>query len=125
MKANLILALLIIVGVSSCYYDNSEELYPELQSGCDTTSVTYSTTIAPMLSSYCLGCHSNASANSFGGGIKLENYSDVKTYVDNGKLVGAIKHLSGYSPMPKNAGKLSDCKISQLDIWVNRGAANN
>lgn len=125
MKINSILLVLLSFVFCSCYNDNVEELYPELSSSCDTTNVTYAKTVVPILNSYCLGCHSNSSASSSGGGIKLENYLDVKTYEANGKLVGTIKHLNGYSAMPKGGGKLSDCKTRQIDKWVSNGALNN
>ncbi|MCK7534432.1 MAG: hypothetical protein MZV63_27140 [Marinilabiliales bacterium] len=36
----------------------------------------------------------------------------------NGALLGAIKHLQGYSPMPKDASQLDSCKIRQIEIWL-------
>ena len=117
--------MIIAAVFCSCYNDNKEELYSELPSGCDTTNVAYTRTVVPILNSYCLSCHSNSAANNAGGGIKLENYPDVNTYAVNGKLVGSVKHSGGYSSMPKNAGKLSDCKVRQLEIWVSKGGPNN
>jgi hypothetical protein len=125
MKINSILLFVVAIGLFSCYNDNKEELYPELTSGCDTTNVTYTSSVVPILNSYCLSCHSNSAANGAGGGIKLENYPDVSVYALTGKLVGSVKQLGGYSPMPKNAGKLSDCKVRQIDKWVSKGAPNN
>ncbi|MBU8892984.1 MAG: hypothetical protein KOO66_09410 [Bacteroidales bacterium] len=117
--------LVIIVAVQSCYYDNEELLYPELSSACDTLNITYSGTISPILTLQCLSCHSSSAASAYGGGIRLEDYSDVKIYVDNGKLWGSVSHSSGFSPMPKEAGKMAGCKITQFEIWINSGAANN
>ncbi len=125
MKINSLLLVLISVVFCSCYNDNMEELYPELSSGCDTTNVTYSLTVAPILNNYCLNCHSTSAANGSGGGIKLGSFTDVVTYEANGKLMGSIKHLGGYSPMPKGGGTLSDCKIRQLDKWIEKGAKND
>jgi len=45
--------------------------------------------------------------------------------VDNGKLLGAVTHASGYSPMPKNQAQLSDCNIQKITNWINKGALNN
>src|SRR5512139_524517 len=107
----------------SCYYDNEEALYPSINSTCDTLNVTFSGTVAPMLAGNCLSCHSNSSASSSGNGIRLENYADVKA--NSTRVAGSIKHSGGYSPMPKNGGKLSPCMISQFDIWINKGMPNN
>lgn len=118
----LILAITITL-LASCYYDNEEALYPSYSSQCDTSNVTFSNTIAPILSNNCFLCHSNASAGSFGNNIRLENYSDVKSRAT--AIAGSIKHTGTYSPMPKNGGKLRDCSIKQFDIWVRKGMLNN
>jgi hypothetical protein len=104
----------------SCYYDNEEALYPALSNTCDTTNVTYSGTIVPILNNSCLTCHSNAST---GGSILLNTYAEVVASAP--RLTGSIKQLSGYSPMPKNGGKLKSCSITQWDIWVRKGMLND
>jgi hypothetical protein len=105
-----------------CYNNSEEYLYPNINSNCDTTNVTYSITISSIISESCLSCHQGSGA---GGGIDLNNYANVKIQADNGKLLGTIQQLSGYSPMPKGAAKLSDCKINQINIWINKGTQNN
>ncbi|MEZ4944029.1 MAG: c-type cytochrome domain-containing protein [Cyclobacteriaceae bacterium] len=88
---------------------------------CDSTAYTYQATIAPLLQGYCVGCHT---VSSLGGNINLSNYAGVKASIDNGRLMGSIKHESGFSPMPKGS-KLSDCQITQISKWVSEGALNN
>jgi len=90
--------------------------------GCDTTTVTYAKTIVPVLELNCIGCHSNVDPQ---GKITLEGYQNVKILVDNGKIIGAIKHLPKFVPMPDNNMKLSDCNLRQLEIWISNGAPNN
>jgi hypothetical protein len=119
------LFLFIILLMSSCYYDSKELLYPQTNYNCDTTNVTYSSSVVPVLEQYCLGCHNNTSASSLGGNLKLENYPDVKIRVDDGSLLGAIRQESGYSAMPKGASKIDNCKITIIEKWVESGAANN
>jgi len=116
-------ALLIILVAGSCYYDSEEALYPALSSGCDTSGVTFSLKIAPMLASNCLSCHSNATAAGAGNGIRLENYTDVKSRA--AAVAGSINHTGPYSPMPKNGGKLNACLLSQFDIWIRTGMPEN
>jgi len=112
-----------IILFSSCYYDNEEALYPELNQTCDTTNVTFNGTIVPLLSDYCYSCHSNATAATAGNNIRLEDYADV---VSNAVMIrGSIKHTGSYSPMPKNGGMLKACQISQFDAWVSKGMLNN
>jgi len=123
MKKILILSALITFFFISCYYDNEENLYPEISNACDTTNVTFSGTIATMLSNNCLSCHSNSTAANFGNNIRLEDYADVKA--QNQRVLGSIKQSSGFSPMPKGGAKLNDCLITQFGIWVKNGSPNN
>jgi hypothetical protein len=120
----ILFTILLTVVVSSCYYDSEEYLYPSTSSQCDTTNVTYSLSVVPIIQNNCLSCHSNSTA-SMGGNIKLEDYADVKLRADDHRLLGSVEHQSGYSPMPQGAKKLDDCKISTIRIWVNAGAPNN
>ena len=105
---------------SSCYYDSEEDLYPATE--CLTTNVSFSADIVPILNNSCIGCHS-ASANL--GNISLEGYNAVKVHVQNGKLLGSVKHLSGFSAMPQGAPKLESCKILKMEAWINAGSPNN
>jgi hypothetical protein len=49
----------------------------------------------------------------------------VRTVALNGKLYGSIAHQAGFSPMPKNGAKLSDCEITQVQRWIAAGSLNN
>lgn len=118
-----LLVIIVTALLASCYYDNEEALYPSYNTLCDTTNVTFSGTVAPLLAVNCLSCHSNSSAAGFGGNIRLEAYTDVQARAS--AVAGSIKHASGFSPMPKNGGKLKECSIRQFDIWVRKGMLNN
>ncbi len=94
---------------------------------CDLTNVTFSGTVVNILSSDCTSCHS---ASNPSGGIRLDDYASVKAQASiaagtSGSLMGAISHTAGNSPMPKNGSKLSDCKISQINKWIQNGMPNN
>jgi hypothetical protein len=104
--------------LQSCYYDKEDVLYLG-GNACDTTTVTYSATIQPLLQTYCTGCHGNS------GGVTLENYAQVKAAVDNGSLSGTVNQTGVYSLMPQGGPKLSTCKLRQIDIWIKNGAKND
>ena len=89
---------------------------------CDSLQFKYGANISPLMSTYCLGCHSGSAPS---GGINLSAYNGVRNVAISGRLVGAVSHAPGYSPMPKNAGKLSTCQIAQIRKWVTSGAPNN
>ncbi|NTV83374.1 MAG: hypothetical protein HGA23_03610 [Bacteroidales bacterium] len=125
MKKILIISLLAIL--AGCYYDNEEELYPAGSGDCDTTNVTYSGTIFPMINSNCTGCHSGSAPQ---GNVHLEDYTTISAAAaipagQYGSLYGAISHDPGNSPMPKNGTQLSECKIKQVKAWIDAGTPNN
>jgi hypothetical protein len=108
------------VATSGCYNDKEEILYPG--GVCDTASVTYSRSVTPVLSANCTSCHGG---NTPSAGISLDNYNGIKTVADNGKLLGAVSHTAGFSPMPKNSAKMSSCNITKIKKWIDAGALNN
>ncbi|PKP01345.1 MAG: hypothetical protein CVU14_05410 [Bacteroidetes bacterium HGW-Bacteroidetes-9] len=113
---------LLAVMVTSCYYDSEDYLYPQLPGGCDTTGVTYSGVVSPILASNCNSCHSPASPS---GNVITSTYEGLKTAVDNGSFRKAINHEAGASPMPKNGNKLPVCDLNKIDAWLNQGAPQN
>lgn len=111
---------ILLNSLNSCYYNKSDLLYP--LTACDTAAVKYSTSILPILSSSCIGCHGGATPVA---GISFDSYAGVKQQIDNGRLWGAVSHSPGYSPMPKNSNKLNNCSLAKIRIWIAAGAPNN
>ena len=89
---------------------------------CDTTVFTYSGAVKPIMDNKCAGCHN---PSNLGGNIDVSTFAAVRVVALNGKLYGSIAHQTGYSPMPKNAAKLSDCEIRQVQKWITAGSQNN
>lgn len=89
---------------------------------CDTTAVTYTATIAPIMSTFCTGCHDGTNAST---SIDLTDYNGVSTEANNGKLYGSVNHDPGYVSMPFGGSWLPDCQIEQIRIWVEAGFPNN
>ncbi len=121
-KLIMIAGLFGVLLLSSCYYDNMEDLYPDTGGVCDTTNVTFSQTVLPVLQSHCTGCHSGSAPS---GNISIVNYNDVVLLVHSGRLLGTIRHEQGYSPMPKGGNKLSNCDIAKLEKWISDGMPDN
>lgn len=111
---------------SSCYKDNEEELYPQVET-CDSTDVSYASTISSIIQLNCYGCHSNSASGVAGAGISFEGHENISSYISNNqeRFLGAIQHLSGYSPMPKGGQKLNNCDISKIKNWINEGVQDN
>ncbi len=105
---------------SSCYNDNYATLYPT--GACDTTNVTFTASVMPVISANCTGCHSGSAP---AGNLSLTNYNDVVASLNSGRLMGSIRHDPGYSAMPKGGNKLSNCDIAKITNWINQGFPDN
>jgi hypothetical protein len=121
MKKKILIPVVTSIFLASgCYYDKEQELYGL---NCDTTHVTYSSTLTNIFSNYgCLGCHVGGNPS---GGINLENYTNVKAVANNGKLFGAVNHSPGFVPMPDGAAKMSSCDINKVKAWIDAGTPDN
>lgn len=108
-----------LLSLQGCYYDNEEYLYPGTAL-CDTTNVTYSGTIAPIMAANCNGCHGSTAP---AGGIATDNITALKTNMT--RIWGAVNHASGYKAMPQNMPRLSDCNLSKIGAWKNAGMPDN
>ena len=108
---------------SGCHYDKAELVYPQA-ANCDATNASYSMDVLPILTANCYTCHSGTASAS--GGRKFDDYTLLKNnFVNTGKLVLAVTHSPGATPMPFNQPKMADCNINKIIAWVNRGAPNN
>ncbi len=109
--------------MSSCYYDNREELYQNFQqTQCDTSVTTFAAVILPILQDNCAtsGCHVGNNPQS---GLDFSTYDDAQLTATDGRLVGRITGSSG--PIMPPGGPLPNCEIEKIKRWVNKGARNN
>jgi len=86
--------------------------------GCDSTNVTYTTSINPIVQNWCIGCHGGSNPAN---GTSLETYADVVACANSNRLMGALLHQSGFYPMPKGGESLSTCDINLFQKWINLG----
>ena len=127
MKYFLMVLVLTSASLMACYYDNEQDLYPSTSNNvipCDTTNLTYTTSILPIMTAQCTRCHSASKYVTDGGNIRLDSYSDVQIYANNGRIVGAITHSPGYTAMPDNTAALSACDIEYFKHWIAIGMPN-
>jgi len=111
--------VLIVITISSCTYNSEEDLYPEVPIEDD---ISYLTDVLPIIETNCYGCHDAVAMN---GGINLEGYDNLVIRVEEGSLLGSIKHEADWLAMPLSASKLSDSQISKIEKWVEDGYPNN
>ena len=122
-----IISTSLIILMIGCYYDKKDQIYPAsaTTTTCDTSNITYSTTIKALINTNCNACHSTAACAANGGGIALDNYTVLYNYVSSGKFYNSIAQNGLASAMPKNLAKLDQCTINKFAIWINKGALNN
>lgn len=89
---------------------------------CDPANSFFAADIFPIIESSCLGCHSDQ--QSFGN-VNLKDYAHIKPYAENGQLLGTLRHDPGYSAMPPSGNQLSDCRIAQIQNWIDEGIQDN
>ncbi len=111
----LMLTVVSLLGLSSCYYDNEEELYG---SDCDTTAVSYANDIWPIINGNCqTGCHGPGGS---GNGI-FTDHASVLAKVTNGSMLARVVEQQN---MPPN-GELTACQVEKFRAWILNGAPNN
>lgn len=107
-------ALVLFLGYISCTKEDPME--EEMETQCETEGLTYNNDIKSILS----GCTAS-SCHGSDSGRSMANFDDAKAYAGQGRILGALRHSAGFSPMPKNGSKLDDCRISQVAAWVADG----
>ncbi len=89
---------------------------------CNTSNVTLSNAVKPILDTYCKGCHSGTRPS---GGINLTTYTGIRATALDGSLLGTIRHDNGYAPMPPSGTRLTTCQVSIISQWIAQGAKND
>ncbi len=129
-KGLLIAAAFMLIAAAGCYNDKYDQLYVTPATvTCDTTAVSYSTTIAPIISANCNiagGCHNTSGAatsgydfTTYAGLLQVASYDYIITDI-NGTPSSSRHHA-----MPLNLPKISQCDINQITAWVDQGAHDN
>lgn len=112
---------MLVSAFASCTKDNEYDLSQKDNNTCDTAAVSYANTVATIMANNCNSCHSGGNPNA---GILTNTYAGLNSF-SSAQLLGVIKHESGFSAMPSNAPKLSDCDINKIQAWINQGKQNN
>ena len=89
---------------------------------CDPQAFAFAADIQPLLENYCVGCHNGSRQE---GGVNLSSHANILPYVNNGGLMATIRGDQYYPIMPPTGSRFSDCRIEQIQNWINDGAPNN
>ena len=120
--------IMIAIG-TSCSKKNAEDLTPVIVNDTlvEDTIVTcaqeglYASEVKPIFDNNCVQCHQN---NAVASNLPMSTYNETSS-MSSERLLGSIKHESGFLEMPRNESKLSDCDIETIQKWVDAGRQNN
>ncbi len=106
----------IVSGLSGCYYDNEEELYPMPEEACGQ-EVSYAADVENIIQTNCAtpGCHVPGT-----GRAPLVTAQDVIQAVNDRELDDRVE--SGSMPP---SGALPREQINTISCWIEQGAINN
>jgi hypothetical protein len=149
----LALAIIIACGtlLYSCYNHNWDTLHPNVQTPANatctvtnTTVISYSATIVPLVAAKCAtngACHSLGGPGSPPGSLGNTDFtfygsagshgSGLDQVCSGGDTVHAsvwqyIRGTGGVNKMPLTGStQLTNCEILELANWINQGAPNN
>lgn len=107
--------LSLALSQTACYYDNEVTQYGTTP--CDTTNVSYSQVIKPMVDQNCISCHAPGGERETS---PFTNYDELVLYAES-----AVPRINGSSTLMPPSGKMSTCNIALFTAWVNAGAPNN
>ena len=118
MAKQQIVGLAFLAGffLSSCYYDNEEELYPT--ETCDLTEITFNQDIKPIIENNCAlsGCHVPGT-----GRVDYTRFQGLQIAVNDGR----IKQRAVVQRSMPPGGPLNGCEIKKIEKWLANGALNN
>lgn len=112
-------AIILITGLTACTDSG------EADDDCSGANMSYSMDIRPIFQNNgCMtsGCHGG---DAMSNPLFMDSYESLKIYIDANRLMGSLRHQNGFSPMPKQGEKLSNCELLKIDSWLVQGAQNN
>ena len=124
--------------LGACSY--TKEVIPEPTCASVPTVISYKTHVLPILQAKCYRCHSAANfskpytpgtSEGTNGTLNMESFAALKTWTQKtggaeSYIVGSIKQLPGYNPMPYDGKNgLDACEIATIKAWVDAEAPNN
>lgn len=102
---------------------NNTTQQPSGNSNQNTSLVSYSATVMPLMQNNCNNCHSTPGS----GGINLDNYTSIKQIALSGQLIPDVTNTDTMSIImpPPPQRHLDTTEINALNQWIIQGCLNN
>lgn len=110
-----VLLVLALVSQTACYYDNEEEQYGTVV--CDTTAISFSQDVLPIINSRCISCHAPGGQQE---SSPYTSYEQIKNYD-----AAMVERINGIGSIMPPTGAISTCEKLKIAAWVNAGSPNN
>jgi hypothetical protein len=112
----IVLSMLSIVIFNACNDDDIQDLKDE-----ENKKVTYEADVMEVFGNNIgrcgnSGCHAVGSRNGV-----TATYEGAKELAESGRLIGALEHQAGFSPMPKFRDKIPAKHINTVKKWIEDG----
>lgn len=118
----LLLVWALVAGLSACVSDGPVPATDTSLVSCDTSVVRFSVEITDVLRRNCYECHASNIATA---GVILDTYTGVRTRVQTGQLISAVRQDGTVRPMPFLRARIPLCDLNKIEKWVREGALNN
>jgi hypothetical protein len=115
MKAIKIIILILI----TCYVGSSCETSTYDEISGEVANPTYTANVKSIITSNCLGCHSNAA----GQYPTMETFVQVRDATEYGKVICRIDDQSCGAVMPQS-GRMPQTNINTIKKWAANGYPN-
>ena len=111
----IVFSMIVIVSQTNCFYDNEEEQYGTAV--CDTTAMSFSTDIQPIIQANCVSCHTPGGQEE---STPFNDYDGIVSYADQ-----IVERVQGNGSIMPPTGHLPVCDQRKIESWVKAGALNN
>lgn len=118
--------LILLLSLSSCYYDEEIVIPEEVLEPVE--DVSFANEIQPIFNEFCVACHPTVAApdltegNSFNAITITDPNLVIPNDADGSEL---YQRLIGIGDLMPPSGSLSDADINLVKSWIEQGAKNN
>lgn len=117
----LLLNGLLCTVLSGCRYDTESDLYGDVVP-CDSSLVSYTNDLVPLLEMYCFECHTGPTPS---GDRDFSTYEDLAGVAETNVLLDRISRDENDPEVMPSTGPMTSCEVDRFRSWIEAGYPNN